>query len=225
MISNALGSTAVSVSGIELGTYRYEGGVPPLQQGFQEGSLLIDTADSDGSEPIVGQAVQGMRDRVFIATKISHAHFRCAEVLKAADRSLRQLKVDYIDLYQLHRPNYFVPLAGTLAVMEKPVDVGKIRFIGVSNFSVSLLKQAQNALQEHGIVSNQVRYNLIDRTIEPRLLPFCQAQQITVIAYSPFSKNLQRLLDSDPRGTLIEIAGLTRKTVAQVAINWCAGIE
>src|SRR5579864_6899796 len=83
------------------------------------------------------------------------------------------------------------------------------------------MKAAQKALGKHPIVSNQVRYNLIDRTIEKEILPYCLANGITVIAYSPLSKGLSRITDCDPTGVISEIARATGKTPAQVVINWC----
>src|SRR2546426_10929559 len=175
-----LGQTQITLPEVGLGTWNYAGGVAPLRKGLELGALLIDTAESYGSEDVVGQAVKGVRDRVFIATKVSPSHFKYADVLKAADRSLQRLGVERIDLYQLHYPNYFVPIAETLGAMEKLVEAGKVGFIGVSNFSLSQLKKAQKSMQKNRIVSIQVRYNLVDRTIEPSLLPYCQTNGVTV---------------------------------------------
>ena len=216
-----LGQTQITLPEVGLGTWNYSGGVAPLRQGFELGALFIDTAESYGSEEVVGQAVKGMRDRVFIATKVSPVHFSHADVLKAADESLRRLGVDYIDLYQLHCANFLVPMAETLGAMEKLVETGKVRFIGVSNFSVSQLQRAQKCMQKNRIVSNQVRYNLVDRTIEPRLLPYCQANGVTVIAYSPLARKFQRIFDGDTQGCLAGIGKSTGKTPAQISINWC----
>jgi len=131
------------------------------------------------------------------------------------------LRVERIDLYQLHRPNDRVPIEETLAAMEELVDAGKVRFIGVSNFSVARLERAGKATRKYPIVSNQVRYNLVDRTIEADLLSYCQAHGITIIAYSPLARDFRNVLDCDPHGALAEVARLTGKTAAQVAINWC----
>ena len=107
--------------------------------------------------------------------------------------------------------------------MESLVDAGKIRFIGVSNFSVSEMEAAVLALHTYPLVANQVRYNLADRTIEADVLPFCQANGITVIAYSPLGRDWQRILDCDPEGVLADVARATGRTAAQVALNWCLG--
>ena len=113
-----------------------------------------------------------------------------------------------------------VPIHETLGAMEELVEAGKVRFIGVSNFSRAELKAAQQAMRKYRIVSNQVRYSLVDRTIEAELLSYCQANQVSVIAYSPLARGLPRLLDCDPKGILAEIAQATGKTRVQVAINW-----
>ena len=218
-----LGQTGVQVTEVGLGTWKYHAGPEPLRRGLEAGALFIDTAEAYRSEPVVAEAIHGLRDQVFLATKVLPQHFRRAEVLKAADRSLRQLRTDCLDLYQLHRPNPYIPIEETMAAMEELVEAGKVRFVGVSNFSVSELQRAQKALRKHKIVANQVRYNLVDRTIEPELLPFCESTGVTVIAYSPLGRELQRLYDGDPRGVLRAIAVEVGKTPAQVALNWCLG--
>ena len=131
-----LGQTGLKISEIGLGTWNYQGGVEPLLAGLTQGALFIDTAESYGSEPVVGEAIRGMRDYIFLATKVSPEHFRYHEVLRAADASLCRLGVDYIDLYQLHYPNSKLPVEETLGAMEDLVKAGKVRFIGVSNFSL-----------------------------------------------------------------------------------------
>ena len=221
MTYKSLSSTGVSISEVGLGTWNYHAGVEPLRKGLDAGALFIDTAESYSTETVVGQAVAGVRNRVFIATKVSPGHFRFDSVLKAADRSLKRLGTDWIDLYQLHVPSAKVPIEETIAAMEQLVDAGKVRFIGVSNFSVAQLERARNATRKYRIVSNQVRYNVADRTIEADLLRYCQANGITIIAHSPLARDFQSILDCDPDGALAEVARLAGKTMAQVAINWC----
>jgi diketogulonate reductase-like aldo/keto reductase len=221
VIYKCLADTGVSIPEVGLGTWNYHAGVAPLRRGLEAGSLFIDTAESYGTEAVVGETVADMRDRVFIATKVSPEHFRFQSVLRAADASLKRLRIDRIDLYQLHMPNDEVPIAETMAAMEQLVDAGKVRFIGVSNFSVADLERARQATLTHRIVSNQVRYNVVNRTIETDLLKYCQAHGITIIAYSPLARDFQTVLDCDPDGALDEVARRVGKTVAQVAINWC----
>jgi len=216
-----LGNTAVEIPEIGLGTWDYHAGPEPLRAGIDAGALFIDTAESYGSEPIVAQAIRGIREKVFLATKVSRGHLRRAEVFEAVEQSLRRLETGWIDLYQIHAPNPAVPLEETLDAMEELVDAGKIRFIGVSNFHVAELERACRAMRRYPIVSDQVRYNVADRSIEHSTLAWCQAHHITVIAYSPLGRELQRLNDCDPHGVFSQLARETGRSMAQIALNWC----
>jgi diketogulonate reductase-like aldo/keto reductase len=177
-----LADTHIPIPEIGLGTWQYTGGVGPLRRGIELGATLIDTAEAYRTEDVVGQAIQGMRDRVFIATKVSPSHFRRNDLLRAADQSLRLLKTDYIDLYQLHWPSPNIPIAETMGAMEELVQAGKIRYIGVSNFSVLEMEEAQDALRTEKIASNQVLYHLAERDIEEDLIRYCQQRKITILA-------------------------------------------
>jgi diketogulonate reductase-like aldo/keto reductase len=221
----SLGKTQVKLPEIGFGTWRYSGGVEPLQAAIDHGAYLVDTAEAYGTEEVVGKAIHGRRDQVFLATKALPRHFRRLDLIAAAEQSLRRLGTDYIDLYQLHWPNYAVPIAETMAAMEELVQAGKIRFIGVSNFSVSELRKAQAALTKNRIVSNQVRYGLLDRTIEGGLLKFCQQSEVTIIAFSPLGAAFSNFRAHDPEGALGQIASKTGKTEAQVALNWVISQE
>lgn len=216
-----LGKTATEIPEIGLGTWDYRAGPEPLRAGLDAGALFIDTAESYGSESVVADAIRGVRKNVFLATKVSRDHLGRGDILAAVDHSLQRLNTDWIDLYQVHEPNPRIPLEETLGAMEELADAGKVRFIGVSNFSVPELERARKAMRKYPIVSNQVRYNLADRTIEHGLLAYCQAHHITVIAYSPLGRDLQRLLDCDPHGFLTEISREVCRSVPQVALNWC----
>jgi diketogulonate reductase-like aldo/keto reductase len=216
-----LGQTSILLPEIGLGTWEFKGSVDALRAGIDAGAWWIDTAESYGTEDVVAQVIRNIRDRVFIATKVSPNHFRRRDLLQAADNSLRRLGVEYIDLYQLHYPNYVVPIEETMSAMEQLVDTGKVRFIGLSNFSLSELSRAQAAMSKYRIVSNQVRYNLLDRGIEHGLLAYCQQHRIAVIAYSPLARGLSNLHKKDRYGALSKVATETGKTEAQVALNWC----
>lgn len=220
-----LGVSGQRLPEIGFGTWQYSGGDLPIRTAIDNGAYLIDTAESYGSEEIVGKAIQGRRADVFLATKVSPHHFRRRELIAAAENSLRRLGTDYIDLYQLHSPNYTVPIEESMGAMEELVQVGKVRFIGVSQFSVGLLKKAQSVLSQNRIVSNQVRYSLIDRTTEVELLSFCRQTGVTVIAYSPLGTGIANLQAHDPQGALAHIADTTGKTQAQVALNWVLAPE
>jgi len=224
-----LGKTGVKVSEIGLGTWRYSGGVEPLRRGISLGATFIDTAEMYNTEGVVGEAVRGRRDSVFIATKVLGSHLRYDDVIHTANNSLTRLGADCIDLYQIHWPNSRVPIGETMRAMEDLVDMGKVRFIGVSNFSTRELQEAQAAMKKHEIVSNQVLYNLADREIERDLLPYCQRNKVTVIAYTPLASgslaSRPRLRRKQGTAVLERIAQETGKTVAQVALNWCISRE
>jgi len=221
MDTRELGQTGVRIFELAFGTWEYKGTVEALRRAAGRGGVLLDTAERYRNEHLVGQAIKGIRDRVFVATKVSPEHFRHADVLEACDRSLQALGSDYIDLYQLHWPNEAVEIEETMSAMEQLVDAGKIRFIGVSRFPVPLLKKAQAALRKHRITSHQLRYNLIDRDVEADVLPWCQSAGITVLAFSPLAHGLNKILSRDPQGVLGRITRETGRTSAQVALNWC----
>ena len=225
MRTKQLGTTAVTVPEIGLGVWKYRGGVEPLRKGLELGARLIDTPEAYRTEDVVGQAVKDLRDHVFIATKVSGDHLRHDAVLRAAEASLRLLGTDVIDLYQIHWPNSSVPITETMRALEELVDRKQIKYIGVSNFTVRELREAQAAMRHNPIVSNQVLYNLNARSIEHEMLPYCQEHNVTILAYTPLdsgrltSRNIDRLA----RGvrTLEQIASETHKTLSQVALNWC----
>jgi len=221
MIWKELGSTGVSIPEIGMGTSNYRAGPDPLRRGLQAGALFIDTAESYGTESVVGEVIAGMRERVFVATKISPQNFRSDAIRRSAESCLQRLRIDVIDLLQLHAPNPSIPIEETLGAMTAMVDEGKVRFIGVSNFSVTQLQEAQKASTKYPIVSNQVRYNIIDRTIERDLLSYCQANKITIIAYSPLGQGLGHIRDCDPQQSIERLARETGNSASQIVLNWC----
>lgn len=221
-----LGNTGQLISEIGMGTSKYKGGSEPLRKAIELGASHIDTAEDYETEDQVGAAVAGMRDRAFIATKVFPNHFSYDDVLEAAENSLRLLSTEYIDLYQLHKPNDAIPIGETMRAMDQLVDEGKVRYIGVSNFSVEQLEAAQSATC-HGVVSNQVRYSLGDRRIEDALLPYCQESGVTVIAYSPLAAlwGFGQANISQQDSAIDAVARVTGKTRVQVALNWCLSRE
>jgi diketogulonate reductase-like aldo/keto reductase len=221
MFLKELGRVGVSIPELGIGTWNYHAGPTPLRRGLESGALFIDTAESYGTECVVREAIAGMRDRVFIATKVSPQNFRGDALRRAVDGSLRELGVETIDLLQLHEPNPSIPIEETMGEIAAVVDAGKGRYIGVSNFSITQLQDAQKALPRYAIVSNQVRYSLIDRTIEKGLLQYCQSNGITVIAYCPLARGLDRIRDCDPGGVIDGLARAAGKSPAQVVLNWC----
>jgi diketogulonate reductase-like aldo/keto reductase len=225
-----LGRTRVRVPEIGMGTAYDRGGVGPLQRGIECGATLIDTAEIYGKEEIVGQAVAGRRESVFLATKVAGNHLRYDEVLRAAEGSLKRLDVDIIDLYQIHWPgDGTVPTTETARALEALVDRGLVRFIGVCNFAVADMRRIQAATANHPIVSNQVLYNLGARENEAELLPYCQEHGVTIMAYSPLGLGKLAKRPWLRRGraieTLVQISKEAGKTQAQVALNWCTSHE
>ena len=220
-----LGKTGVKLPEIGLGTSAYGGGPGPLRKGVEAGAFLIDTAERYGSEEVVGQVARGQRKSVFLATKVSGANLKYDQVIAAANDSLSRLGTDYIDLYQVHWPDASVPMKETMRALEVLVEEGKVRYIGVSNFTVDQMKEAQDALKQNEIVSNQVLYNLVDREIEDGVIPYCQENGITVQAYSPLAQgklsSLAFFWHTRAMKVLREMASETGKTQAQVALNWC----
>ena len=228
-----LGNTGPAIPAIGQGTMgiggyltrdagRDEAQINALRLGIELGMTFIDTAETYGeghSEELVAEAICEARDRVFIASKFSPEHNAYDAVLRAAEGSLRRLRTDYIDLYQLHWTNPVTPLAETIRALERLVKDGKIRFAGVSNLALRELKEAQLAVPSCPIAALQVEYNLFDRTIENSILPYCQTQDITVIAYSPLDQG-KIASGSEKIRLLRRIAEKHRKTVSQVALNW-----
>lgn len=195
--------------------------VDALRYGIDCGMTLIDTAEvyAEGhSEELVGKAVQGVRDKIFLTTKTSPENLRFDDVLIAAEGSLRRLGADHIDLYQIHWPNPSIRIDETIRAMEQLVRQGKIRYIGVSNFSLHQLKQAQSALTSNMLVSQQQEYNLFDRSVEDEILPYCQKQDILFIAYSPLDQGIKW---SPKKADLLQkFAEKYDKTINQIALNW-----
>ncbi len=219
-----LGKTKEKVSVIGLGTWHYGKNevqeINSLHTGFKLGIDFVDTAEIYGTEDIAGKAIEG-RDDIFIATKVAPAHFHYEDVIKACNSSLKELGIRQIDLYQLHWPSNAVPIEETMRAMEKLVEDGKIRYIGVSNFSVREMQQAQNALKKNDIVSNQVEYSILVRDVEKELLGYCKKERVSIIAYSPLA--LGHLYDAKYAkltSFLKEIGEKYKKTPTQVALNW-----
>lgn len=164
-----------------------------FDRALELGIDFFDTAEIYGggrSESLLGEALRGRREEVFIATKVLPWRVTDGAVEKAADRSLRRLNVDAIDLYQLHFPSPLVPIGRVIRAMEKLVAKGKVRYLGVSNVGAGALRRAREALASEDIVSDQVHYNLIRRNPERRLLKYAVEDGVTLIAYSPLEQGL-----------------------------------
>ncbi|MEM4497732.1 MAG: aldo/keto reductase [Nitrososphaerota archaeon] len=235
-----LGKTGERIAAIGLGTWGIGGGMSPdysadkqaieaIRYAIRLGMNHIDTAEIYGgghSEELVGEAIKKFRrDEVFIASKVWHTNLRYDDVLRACERSLKRLQTSHIDLYYIHWPNPLIPLSETMRALERLHDEGRIRYIGVSNFSASLIEEARSYLSHADIVANQVEYSLYERSIERDLIPYCYEKGITVVAYSPLGqgKLYRELSSSRPSKrvrVLREIAERYSKTPIQVALNW-----
>ncbi|TLX95553.1 MAG: aldo/keto reductase, partial [Thaumarchaeota archaeon] len=140
--------------------------VEAIKAGLDAGMTLIDTAEIYGSEPLVAKAIDGRkREDLFIATKVWPNHLRRDALAKALRQSLQRLRLDYVDLYQIHWPNPSVPISETMGAMEELLAQGKIMSVGVSNFSLQQLVEANAALKKSRLASNQMSYSLLDRSI------------------------------------------------------------
>lgn len=216
---NARGGAALPSLG--LGTWRLgEDGarrdheVAALRLGLDMGMDLIDTAEmyADGAaESIVGEAVKGRRDAVFIVTKVKPANGSRQGVIEAAERSLGRLGTDRIDLYLLHWQGAH-PLSETLDAFAQLVDEEKILHYGVSNFDRDAMAEAEAISGGSGIVANQVLYNVNRRGIEWDLLPWCEERQVAVMAYSPLDDG--RLVHRPGLSAVARRHGVSEETVA-----------
>jgi aldehyde reductase len=178
---------------------------------------LIDTAEMYGdgkSEMVVGEAIRGLRDKVFIVTKV-YPHNASRRAMHAAcNNSLERMHIDVIDLYLLHWPGS-VPLAETVEAFEALKRAGKIRHWGVSNFDLDLMQELTGDAGGAAVQTNQVLYNLSQRGIEWDLLPWLRQHRIPVMAYSPMDEG--RLLRTR---AMTVFAKKHEMTPAQVAIAW-----
>ncbi|GIH18006.1 aldo/keto reductase [Rugosimonospora africana] len=188
-----------------------------LRIGLDLGMTLIDTAETYGdgdAEDLVGEAIAGRREQVFLVDKVNPANGSAQGVVEACHRSLRRLRTDHIDLYLLHwRGEY--PLAETIEGLARLVDSGEIRQWGVSNFDTSDMNDLLSTPGGESCAANQILYNVTRRGPEYDLLPLCRDRGIPVIAYSPIEQG--RLLD---RPELTEVAARHDATPAQVALAW-----
>ncbi|MDN3237163.1 aldo/keto reductase [Pseudomonas luteola] len=185
-----------------------------LRRGIELGMTLIDTAEmyaEGGAEHVVGEAIQGQRDSIFLVSKVYPHNANREGVLQACDRSLSRLRTDRIDLYLLHWRGR-TPLSETVEAFETLRGQGKILHWGVSNFDVDDMLD----LADDRCAANQVLYNLEERGIEFDLLPWCQRQQMPLIAYCPVGQGGGML----QHPALLAVAERLEVTPAQVALAW-----
>jgi diketogulonate reductase-like aldo/keto reductase len=191
-----------------------------LRTGIALGMTLIDTAEIYGNgnaERLINPAIAGQRDRVFLVSKVWPSHVAGNGIERACEASLARLGTDHLDLYLLHWPNGIADFSGVVVAFENLRSVGKIRAWGVSNFKVKDMDALFRIPYGDRCATNQVPYNLSDRSIEHDLLPWCQQHDMPIIAYSPLGGPDSRLL-SDP--TLARIGTARGCSTAAVALAW-----
>jgi diketogulonate reductase-like aldo/keto reductase len=189
--------------------------IAALRLGIELGMSLIDTAEmyADGhAEELVGEAIEGRRDEVFLVSKVLPQHATFRGTIEACERSLKRLGVDQIDLYLLHWRGA-VPLEDTVEAFDTLMGAGKIRNWGVSNFDVADMEELIDVSDQ--VSTNQVLYNLQYRGIEFDLMPWCERRVIPIMAYSPIEQG--RLL---AHSSVKSVAARHQATPAQVALAW-----
>jgi diketogulonate reductase-like aldo/keto reductase len=194
--------------------------IAALRRGLDLGMSHIDTAEMYGdAELVVGEAIVGRRDDVFLVSKVLPSNASARGTIAACERSLARLRTDRLDCYLLHWPGSH-PLEETFGAFERLREQGKILSWGVSNFDVPDLEAAWAAGGEGHIACNQVLYHLEERAIEHAVLPWCEERGIAVVAYSPFGHGSF----PDPRSpggcVLAEIASAHGATARQVALRF-----
>jgi diketogulonate reductase-like aldo/keto reductase len=229
--THKFGWTRRDVPIIGMGTWMIEGrtkdadkrAIEAMRLGIDLGMTHIDTAEMYGNgraEELVAEALNEQRERVFLVSKVLPTNASYEGTLKACERSLKRLKTDFIDLYLLHWPSSQHPIKETMRAMEKLVDEGMTKFIGVSNFDVEQLREAQRALKKYRIACNQVLYHLAYRAIEHELLPYCIQNEIAIVGYSPFGHGNFPSPQSRGGKVLSEIANKHKCTVHQLVLNF-----
>ena len=219
-----LGKDGPSIPVIGQGTWEMERdrkeSVRALRAGLEAGLTHIDTAEMYGAgeaEEIVGEAIHGRRDEVFLVSKVLPSNASREGTLAACERSLERLGTDHLDVYLLHWAGSH-PFEDTLAAFEELQESGKIRHYGVSNFDAGEVERAVSLAGSGKIVCNQVLYHLEERAIEHEVVPTCERLGVGVVAYSPFGSGSFPVPDS-PAGTALNSLAETRDaTPRQVAL-------
>ncbi|WP_295912354.1 aldo/keto reductase [uncultured Bartonella sp.] len=188
-----------------------------LRAGLDLGLKLIDTAEmygNGGSERVVGKALVGRRDDAFVVSKVLPSHASRKGTIEACERSLKNLKIEKIDLYLLHWQSS-VPLSETVEALEKLVTQGKIGAWGVSNFDTALMENLAQIAPKGHIATNQILYNLSRRGPEFDLIPWCEDHNIPVMAYAPIEQG--RIMKNHD---LLDLAGKLNVAPSVLALAW-----
>ncbi len=196
--------------------------VQALQQGLDAGMTLIDTAEmyaDGGAERVVGEAIAGRRDAVFLVSKVYPHHAGGAKAIAACEQSLKRLKTECIDLYLLHWRGS-IPLHDTVAAMETLQASGKIRRWGVSNLDTDDMQALWKIPGGQACMTNQVLYHAAARGIEFDLLPWCEEHGVPVMAYCPLAQAGKLRHDVLTSAVMQDIASARGVSSSQVALAW-----
>ena len=192
-----------------------------IRRGIALGMTHLDTAEMYGAgavEAILGQAIAGIpREGLFVTSKVLPGNASRDATIAACERSLRRMKLDYLDLYLLHWPSD-VPLEETMDALATLVRQGKTRFVGVSNFDVEDMFEAANYLGDVPLTCNQVLYHLKERGPEHALIPRAREANIAIVAYTPFGRGRFPRKEASPGGVLGRIAERHGATPRQVIL-------
>jgi diketogulonate reductase-like aldo/keto reductase len=218
---------SVEVPVIGQGTWNLELGdraaaIATLRRGLDLGMTHIDTAEMYGNgavERIVGEAIAGRRDEIFLVSKVLPENASRTGTVEACERSLARLRTDRLDCYLLHWRGQY-PLEETIAAFEQLEREGKILYWGVSNFDVPDLEEARDIAGEDRVVCNQVLYHLEERAMEYEVLPWCERNHAAVVGYSPFGHGRFPGPDTPGGRLLREIAYAHGATPRQVALRF-----
>ncbi len=197
--------------------------IAALQAGIDAGMTLIDTAEMYGegrSEELIGEAIRGRRDEVFLVSKVYPHHAGGKKLVQSCEQSLKRLGTDHLDLYLLHWRGR-IPLQETVEGMQRLIEAGKIRRWGVSNLDVDDMNELMRIEGAEQCVVNQVLYHLGSRGIEYDLLPWQQEHRMPVMAYSPLAQagSLRRELIQHP--IVQQIADEQDAEPFQIMLSWC----
>ena len=222
MKSHPFGPTAVNVSVIGQGTWYLDRGdrkaaIAALRRGIELGMTHIDTAEMYGdAELVIADAIAGMRDGLFLVSKVLPGNASRKGTITACERSLKRLKTDHLDCYLLHWRGAY-PLSETVAAFEELKGAGKIRSWGVSNFDTEDLDELLDVAGEGQIACNQVLYHLKERAIEHAVIPWCEQHKVAVVAYSPFGHDdfpSPRSKAGEVLGKIADAHGATPRQIA-----------
>lgn len=202
---------------IGLGTWTLRGaeGERAVEKALDLGYRHIDTAEGYNNQPAIGRALAASpvpREELFITSKVSRENLRYDDVLAACDETLAELGTDYLDLYLIHWPNRHIPMRETFRALTELHQQGKVREIGVSNFTIAHVREARD-VSETAIAVNQVEYHPYLNQTE--LLEYCQQQGVALEAYSPLARGE---VFQDPQ--LKDLAEKQGRSVSQIVLKW-----